>query len=83
MFRQQQDHPITKMTINRDERSFPLNSPLQNRCIISPCPASFLRADNIMPCVSQKRSQFDSKPLVRDERLTHVIHLRIAGNLPT
>jgi hypothetical protein len=52
MFRQRQDYPIAKMTINRDERSFLLNSPLQNQRIISPCLASFLRANDIMPCVA-------------------------------
>ncbi len=37
------------MTIYRDERSFFLNSPLQNQRIISPRLASFLRADDITP----------------------------------
>jgi hypothetical protein len=31
MFGQGQDYPITKMRINRDERSFLLHSPLQNQ----------------------------------------------------
>lgn len=65
MFRQRQNHPIAKMTINRDERSLLLNSPLQNQRIISPCLASFLRTDDIMPCVAQKRSQFHPKHLIQ------------------
>lgn len=65
MFRQREDHPITKMTINCDERSFLLDCPLQNQCVISPCLASFLRANRIMPCVAQKPSQFDPQHLIQ------------------
>ena len=65
MFRQRQDHPITKMMINRDERSFLLNSPLQNQRVISPCLTSFFRANDIMPSVAQKRGQFDPQHLIQ------------------
>jgi hypothetical protein len=65
MFRKRQYNPIAKMTINCDERSFLLNSPLQNERIISACLAGFLRADDIMPCVAQKGSQFDPKHLIQ------------------
>ena len=53
------------MMINRDERSFSLDSPLQNQRVISPRLASLLRAKNIMPCVAQQRGQFDSKHLIQ------------------
>ncbi len=53
MFRQRQNHPITKMVIYRDERSSFVNRPLQNLGIISPCLANILRPNNIMPCVAQ------------------------------
>jgi ABC-type molybdate transport system ATPase subunit len=54
-----------KNEINCDERSFLLDSPLQNQRVISPCLATFLRADDIMPCLAQKRSQFNPKHLIQ------------------
>ena len=65
MFGQRQNHPVTKMTINRDKGSFLLNSRLENQRVISPRLASLLRADNIMPRVAQKPGQLDPKHLVQ------------------
>jgi hypothetical protein len=62
------------MTINRDERSSPPNGPLQNQRIISPCLASFLRANDIMPCVAQQHSQIDAQ---------HLIQVKAHGGLST
>jgi hypothetical protein len=65
MFRQRQDHPTTEMMVNRDEGSFLLNSPLENQRIIGPRLASFLRANDIMPCIAQRRGQFNPKHLIQ------------------
>jgi len=56
---------IYSLTINRDERSFLLNRPLQNQRIISPRLACFLGANDIMPGFAQKRGQFDPKHLIQ------------------
>ena len=64
MFRQRQDNPITKMTIQRNQRSLLLHGPFKHQRVISPCLAGFGRADNIMTCLAQQQNQFDPKHLI-------------------
>jgi hypothetical protein len=65
MFRQRQDHPITKMTVKRDERSFLLHSPLQESAHRQPVRGQFPRTRERHHALRRaKASQFDPKHLI-------------------
>ena len=65
MLGQRQNHPITKVAVQRYQSSLLAHGPLKNQRVVSPSLADLGRADNVMPGVPQKRGQFDPKHLIK------------------
>ena len=67
---QRQDHPVAKMSIKRDERSFLAHGAFQNQRIIRAGLAGFRGTHHVLPASAQQFAEFRSQALV--EVKTHV-----------
>ena len=65
MFGQGQDHPIAKMTVNRDQRSLFPHGPVQNQRIVRPFLANLGGTNNIMARLKQQRGQIHPQHLIQ------------------
>jgi len=78
MFRQRQDNPIAKMSIERNQCSLFLHGPFKNQCVVGACLAGLGHTDDIMPDFAQEQGEFDPKHLI--EVKSHGSLRRIEGS---
>jgi hypothetical protein len=64
MFRQRKDHPITEMSIQRDQRSLLSYRPVQDQRIIRPRLPDLFSADYVVPFLRQQSCEFNAQHLI-------------------